>query len=355
MMQQISSKKINFIKKYIKRIQNSLQIYESNFESPNNDNVICDVLFETIKVLEDDIPNLNESIFLKPDTLINDANILIGLLKKYLIDNGYVKATKETDSTDKFCKSLKAYFEFTLPETDLLKEEFLYYDNWNGGTHNINIDYNEQFLLNYGIEFKIEELNSFASFKMFLELAYNHWIKTDKRYDFTKEINGKLRDFKLPYLLKGGKIVSQGYKTNFIDKKIINFQMLERKINYAEEMILSNEILDKKSALDYIVDSLQYLISIQNGTTVKDKYMNTAKMISGDKNNKLYTVINNEIKEIMKIVNEFFDIRHNEYLNKSNEIREAINDSLFIEYMYNRVYGLLFLIKVKYNYINSFD
>lgn len=46
---------------------------------------------------------------------------------------------------------------------------------------------------------------------------------------------------------------------------------------------------------------------------------------------------------------EIFDIRHNEYLNKSNEVRESLNNPLFIEYMYNRICGLLFLIKIKYN------
>lgn len=78
-------------------------------------------------------------------------------------------------------------------------------------------------------------------------------------------------------------------------------------------------------------------------------------MISGDKLSKHYTVVNNEIIEIMKIVNEFFDIRHNEYLNKSNEVRESLNNPLFIEYMYNRICGLLFLIKIKYNFITNFN
>lgn len=53
--------------------------------------------------------------------------------------------------------------------------------------------------------------------------------------------------------------------------------MLERKIQYAEEMILSSENLDKKCALDYIIDSLQYIISIQDGTGITDKYSNASK------------------------------------------------------------------------------
>ena len=78
-------------------------------------------------------------------------------------------------------------------------------------------------------------------------------------------------------------------------------------------MILSQDKLDKKCALDYIVNSLQYLLSLQEGKTIKDKYSNASLLLCADKNDKQYSIINNEI---MKIVNEYFDIRHNEYLNK---------------------------------------
>ena len=37
---------------------------------------------------------------------------------------------------------------------------------------------------------------------------------------------------------------------------------LKEKINYSEELIISDELLDKKTALDYITDSLQYIVSI---------------------------------------------------------------------------------------------
>lgn len=123
--------------------------------------------------------------------------------------------------------------------------------------------------------------------------------------------------------------------------------MLERKIQYAEEMILSSENLDKKCALDYIIDSLQYIISIQEGKGITDKYSNAAKKVSSDINGKIYAVIKKEIDELMKISNEYFDIRHNEYLNKAKEKREAITDSVFIEYLYNRAYALLYILKLR--------
>ena len=61
----------------------------------------------------------------------------------------------------------------------------------------------------------------------------------------------------------------------------------------------------------------------------------------------MYAVVKNEINELMKISNEYFDIRHNEYLNKAKEKREAITDPIFIEYIYNRAYSLLYILKLK--------
>lgn len=49
------------------------------------------------------------------------------------------------------------------------------------------------------------------------------------------------------------------------------------------------------------------------------------------------------------MANEYFDIRHNEYLNKAKEKREALEDLQFIEYLYNRVYALLYLLRLKVN------
>lgn len=49
----------------------------------------------------------------------------------------------------------------------------------------------------------------------------------------------------------------------------------------------------------------------------------------------------------MKISNEYFDIRHNEYLNKAKQVREPIQDLVFIEYLYNRAYALLYLLRIK--------
>lgn len=71
------------------------------------------------------------------------------------------------------------------------------------------------------------------------------------------------------------------------------------------------------------------------------------KKISSDINGKIYSVVKNEINELMKISNDYFDIRHNEYLNKAKEKREAITDSVFIEYLYNRAYALLYILRLR--------
>ena len=49
----------------------------------------------------------------------------------------------------------------------------------------------------------------------------------------------------------------------------------------------------------------------------------------------------------MKFSNEYFDICHNEYFNKAKQVRESIQGLTFIEYMYNRVYALLYLLRIK--------
>lgn len=54
--------------------------------------------------------------------------------------------------------------------------------------------------------------------------------------------------------------------------------MFERKIRYSEEMITSREYLDKKSALDYIIDALQFILSVQDSEKVILKYKLAAKV-----------------------------------------------------------------------------
>lgn len=336
---------LEFMNSYLDKLEEAenTDIFEVGPNRYEND--IQDIIIEIGTIFEKEIPELKNAVFLNSDSLSRDINTTKGMLRKFLLENEYKKINKEDNQLTKFWTSFKMYFENELPYKDYLKSQFIGYNNWDGGVYYLDIDYNYQYKLHYGIEYV--ECTTINEIKMFIELAFSNWIEIEKRYDFTKDVNDIFKKFKMPFKLQKGKIVKIGYKTTNLDDKIINYAMLERKIQYAEEMILSSETLDKKCALDYIIDSLQYVISIQDGNNITDKYVTASKKISSDINGKVYAVVKNEINELMKISNEYFDIRHNEYLNKAKEKREAITDPIFIEYIYNRAYALLYILKLK--------
>ena len=177
---------------------------------------------------------------------------------------------------------------------------------------------------------------------------YKHWIINtgECHYKFTIEVNDRFKIFKLPYRLQNGIVIKQGYKSTSPIDKIINYRMFERKIQFSEEMINSKDIMEKKSALDFIIDALQYLISTK-GDTRNEQYKALALSVSDNMDGKVYAVVKKELDELMKLSNEYFDVRHNDYLNAAKEKREPLNDSQFIEYLYNRAYSILYLLRLK--------
>lgn len=336
---------LEFMASYLDKIEDAQNFDPERMDYDRYADNIFDIIIEIGNVFEKELPEIKTSVILHNDSLSRDIDTTVGIIKKFLIKNGYKKENKSDSQISKFWTSFKAYFENEVPYKDYLKPQFFKYDNWDGGIYCLDIDYNYQYKLHYGVEYK--ECSTINDIKMFIELAFSDWIENDKRYNFTKDVNMIFQRFKMPYKLQKGKIIKSGYKTTNINDKVINYTMLERKIQYAEEMILSSENLDKKCALDYIIDALQYIISIQEGKGIIDKYANAAKKISSDMNGKIYAVVKNEINELMKISNDYFDIRHNEYLNKAKEKREAITDAVFIEYLYNRAYALLYILKIR--------
>ena len=46
-------------------------------------------------------------------------------------------------------------------------------------------------------------------------------------------------------------------------------------------------------------------------------------------------------------------LRHNDYLNTAKEKREALNDSQFIEYLYNRAYAMLYFLRIKHKVVDE--
>lgn len=320
----------------------------------NDSNDIFDLLIEVANVFQTDIPEIQSSILLRNGTEVRDANTVIALLKLYLANNNIEYREKENEENieiKRFWSSFILWFETELVEQELLKSNYLRWDNWDGGSWFLEMDYDYEFRLYRGINYPDSLKNNtgeMSDVKMFIELAYKYWIKNDGKshYAFTVEINDRLKIFKLPYRLQNGILLKQGYKTTYGIDKILNYRMFERKIRFSEDMINSNDLMEKKSALDFLIDSLQYLISIQEGNRTK-QYSQLALSVNQNMDSKVYAVIKSELTELMKLSNEYFDIRHNDYLNDAKQQREALNDSQFIEYLYNRAYSLLYLLRLK--------
>ena len=97
---------------------------------------------------------------------------------------------------------------------------------------------------------------------------------------------------------------------------------------------------------------IKYLISTQ-GDSRNEQYKTLALSVSDNMDGKVYAVVKKELEELMKLSNEYFDVRHNDYLNEAKEKREALNDSLFIEYLYNRAYAMLYLLRLKHKETNE--
>lgn len=187
--------------------------------------------------------------------------------------------------------------------------------------------------------------------KNYVEMIYSTFLKSGKegKYPFSVYVNEKFSQFGLSYKIKGGKVRSEAYKTTNTINKILNFEQFERKILFSEQMILHNDLMDKHAALEYISDCFCYFTSLFKGNK-EQKNKAIANFISSDTNSNLYKDIENEANNIYLIVNGNYDIRHNEYYNtKTHEPREPLMDSSYIEYLYNRIYGFLFLVRIKYN------
>lgn len=271
-----------------------------------------------------------------------------------LLENAELEELEEKAKTEPlkpFWNSFKLWTECELPYMGILKSCYLTYDGWNGGSYYLNIDMSKEFKLKYGLEYDNRFENGIINIdnlKLYIELFYNQFV--EDRYMYTKLVNDYFVRFRLPYKLVMGRLIKKGYKTSETNPQIINFQMLESKILWAEDRILGNEVLDKHTALNYITDSLEYILSIvklwNNETAKIDQQC--AKLVCSDENSKVYAVVKTEINEIQKIANEYFDIRHNEYNNKSKANREPLKDSIFIEYLYNRIYSIMMLLKIAY-------
>ena len=346
----VNSIKAQIVIEYIKKVNDAI----ANPMDVEDSNDIFNLIIEIANVFQNDIPEIQSSILLRHGTENRDASTVVALLKMYLADNDieYKDDNEENREIKRFWSSFILWFETELVNLDLLKDKYLRWDNWNGGTWFLELDYDYEYRLYRGTEYPNSLKNNtgdISEIKNFIEIAYKYWIKNDGKthYDFTVEVNERLKIFKLPYRLQNGILLKQGYKSTYGIDKILNYRMFERKIRFSEDMINSSDLMEKKSALDFLIDSLQYLISIQDGNRTK-QYSQLAISVNQNTDSKVYAVVKNELNELMKISNEYFDIRHNDYLNDAKQQREALNDSQFIEYLYNRAYSLLYLLRLKH-------
>lgn len=197
------------------------------------------------------------------------------------------------------------------------------------------------------IEITKENIN-FYLLKEFLEAYYKEVIEPSKgRLTFTVKINELLTRFLLPYKLQKGKLIQVGYKTTYKIDKIENYEQFERKIEYAAEMILHGDYIDKHCALKYIADAFCYFQSLYKDNCQKQ----LGELVNANNNSRTYSLIKNEVSLIGKLINDDFDIRHNEQnsaaVNGQHPNREILDDPIFIEYLYNRINALLMLLRIK--------
>lgn len=197
---------------------------------------------------------------------------------------------------------------------------------------------------------------TFQFVKNYVELVYSKYMKAgaDGRYPYTKQVNNTFAKFGLPYKLEGGKLKRQNYKTTIQQDKILSYEQFERKISFSEQMILYDDVMDKHTALQYIADAFCYFFSLfknDGGQISDDKktIIKIASMVHPDMNEKQYALIKTEIDEVKRIINSDYDIRHNEYYRSEDKTkREVLTDPCLIEYLYNRIYALLYVLRLKY-------
>lgn len=77
---------------------------------------------------------------------------------------------------------------------EMFKAEYTEYNNWDRGYFYLNIDYEAEYRDYYGISFPIAHQGETPSFEQIVDyivIAYARWIKTDKRYSYTIEVNNR--------------------------------------------------------------------------------------------------------------------------------------------------------------------
>ncbi len=326
---------------YIDEIKNALQ--QENFTTI----LIC--LKELCKIYDIEIKNA--------DTKIANLGKITFNLQQILDDE--LKEEIDNEKLGRFWTAFITWFENVSSVENVVKPEYFEWNDYSGDY--VSVNYNYLYKLNYGIPYlNVAENLTFDNVKNFIELIYKEVVSIDKgRLLFTIKVNDLLANFKLPYKLEKGKLAIIGYKTSEEIDYILNYEQFERKIKFSEDMIMRRDFMEKHTALNYISDAFCYFFSIfkNNGTEIledKKVYVKLAKMVCPDINSKIYALIKQEIMDVKRIINDDYDIRHNEYYTTQKSVkREVLSDIKMIEYLYNKIYNLLFILRINFKKQNS--
>ncbi len=268
--------------------------------------------------------------------------------------NDRINRLRETIPLMQFWTAINAWLEEEAKDpADLYCEKYQEgYTDWGRWFTVANVDKDKLYKIVYGHSYATISENNITLFKIkeFVEAYYKEVVEPEKgRLKYTIKVNELLARFHLPYRLQKGKLLSLGYRSSYRIETIENFEQFERKIEYAAEMILHGDFIDKHSALNYITDAFCYLQSIYKKAGSKE----LIELVNQNNNSQVYRVIKDEVEFINRIINTDFDIRHNEEnaipKNGCTQKREVLSDPMFVEYLYNRINSILTLLRIKHS------
>lgn len=340
----MKDEKANLITQYINRLHKEVDECKNDILGLKTTHDLYDVIRETVLLFSEELPELEEKLLWKDTCVYNDANLTIGSLKKYLIDNDMIEIVDSDIQI--FWNRYKAWYKTEVYSSKFIKSEFLEEDI-NSGEYLPYINYEQEYHAYYGSDYPLSlkyNIYNFQDVIMFIEIVYSRWITPKKKRQYSKYVNQLFAESFLPYHLKNGKILFKGYMSTDNDG-ILNQKMFEDKLDHSKKLILSNDKNDKKLALKLIIDCIEYLESIQQNSSKQREEL--AKSVSNNPESKLIIVLKNDLKSIFTMANEYFDIRHNKENTNQGDKREVVDDIADIEYIYNRIYATVQLLSIK--------
>lgn len=133
MEEKINNIKVQLIISYIEKIDRAVENYDV---IDNEADEIFDLIIEISNVMQNELPEIQSSILLRNGTEIRDANTVRAMLVMYLANNGIQYTGKEKEENveiKRFWSSFLLWFETELVSMELLKSQYLRWDNWEEG------------------------------------------------------------------------------------------------------------------------------------------------------------------------------------------------------------------------------